>query len=227
MMVVYSLALKRAIKQKITLVMVMLFPIIIILIPPFPYNIIPFSFTIYGLVIMFTAFILTKQVLDDRAQKTIVRIAASPLNHYAYVGGHVSAYMSILFAQILFFMGLAVFRYSFSPQFFLVSSLIYIVFALMSIAFSLFWHLFFKSYATSIAVYSVVANIMALAGGLTVPLEMFPERVKDVVVVLPTYWFAYSLDASYNGVYTNIGYTLAILVAFTIGFFAIGSKRSF
>jgi ABC-type uncharacterized transport system permease subunit len=97
----------------------------------------------------------------------------------------------------------------------------------MAISFSLFWHTFFKRYGTSIAIFSIAVNVMSLLGGLSFPLRFIPDNIKIISLVLPTYWYAYSLEEITNKDYFNAMMALLILLGFAIIFLTIGSKRRF
>ncbi len=223
-MIFFEHALKRSFKQKFMITTIMLIPISLVFLPQAAGEL-PLGFTMYGLFILFTAFLLTKQIIDDRIQKTVVRIAASPIDHKQYLSGHLLAYLSILIVQNSLFVIVALFTWSSIEISVPLMLLTYIMFSVLSIAFSLFWHMFFKSYATSVAVFSVIANILAVLGGLMFPLSVLPETLKTIGVIIPTYWFSSGLDALYQGEPSQAIIALFIILGFAIIFIGIGSRR--
>ncbi len=228
MKTVFELALKRALKQRLTMSLIVVFPIALIFLPqPQGMTTPTIAYGIFGLIILFSSFLLTKQVIEDRQLKTIVRIAAAPLNHRDYLIGHLSAYMLIMFVQITVFWVLSLIRWTAPLSFYLFGYALLVLFTMMAISFALFWHAMFKTFATSISIYSIVANIMALMGGMSFPLQFLPDRLRTVAVVLPTYWYAYGLEQTTEAAYEIVMLCLLILFGFAILFLTIGSKRRF
>ncbi|MFH5882267.1 MAG: ABC transporter permease [Candidatus Izemoplasmataceae bacterium] len=226
MSVVFELALKRILKQHLTLALIILFPIILSFLPqPAGMGTPIIGYGIFGLVILFSTFLLTKQIIEDRQYKTIIRIAASPTTHKDYLLGHLGAYMLVMLLQITLFWVISVFRWEAPLSFYLWGYLLLLLFTIMSVSFSLFWHSLFKTYATSIAVYSIVANLMAVIGGMSFPLSLLPDNLRTIAVVLPTYWYAYGLESATDNVSNVVILCLLILMGFAIIFLTIGSKR--
>ena len=225
MTVFFELALKRTLRQKMLVIAMMVFPVILATAPHPVDEAPPIGFTLYGLIILFSGFLLTKQIIDDRSYGTITRIAASPTRHYEYLLGHMGAYLFILLIQNLVFTLIA--HASFESLDISLSMLFltYAVFSILSIAFSLFWHMFFRTYATSIALYSVIVNMVAMLGGLIVPIPFLPEGIITIGRVLPSYWFANALQHVYEGDSIMALLSLFIVLAFAIMFLVIGSKR--
>jgi len=228
MTALFKLSLRRIMKQRLTLLLMILFPLAVLLIPKtdglkFPVV----SYGIFGLVLLFSAFLLSKQIIEDRQFKTIKRIAASPVTHRAYLLGHLGAYFLVIVIQISLFSLLAVFRWGGGSGYYSLAFLALILFGIVAISFSLFWHTFFKTFATSIAIFSIASNVMALLGGLTYPLMLMPESIKRFAIVLPTYWFAYALEQLTLDEILNYFFALLIMAGFAIIFLTIGSKRRF
>jgi ABC-2 type transport system permease protein len=225
---VFKLSLLRISKQKLTMLLITLFPLVVLLIPQaqgLDYPIVGYG--IFGLVLLFSAFLLSKQIIEDRQYKTIKRIAASPITHKAYLLGHLSAYAMIVMIQILMFSVLGFIRWGGAFRFYGLGFIALSLFGMVSISFSLFWHTFFKTYATSIAIFSIASNIMALLGGLTYPLMFMPDSIKRYSIVLPTYWYAYAIEQITLSESMNVFFALLIMGGFAIIFVTIGSIRRF
>ena len=228
MKTVFELALKRILKQRLTIGLMLLFPILLVLIPQPSDLIYPIlSYGMFGLVILFSAFLLSKQILEDRQYKTMIRISASPISHRDYLIGHLSAYMIVMWIQISLFHLLALIVWDASIQFYVWAYLLMFIYTIMSISFCLFWHSMFKTYATSIAIFSVVANLMAVIGGMSFPLMYLPDRLRQIALIIPTYWYAYGLEQITFRMFDIVMLCLLILIGFAIIFLTIGSKRRF
>ena len=226
MSVIYELALKRIFRQKLTVIIMSILPLILVFLPRRQgFDMTYLSFGLFGLIVLFTAFLLTKQVIEDRQYHTIIRIAASPITHRDYLLGHLSAYLTVMIFQSTMFWGLSFIIWGGDFRFFALAYALLIVFTITAICFSLFWHTMFKTYATSVAVFSIVVNLMALIGGMSFPLEYLPDRLRQFAIILPTYWYAYGLDASLSDNITPVIMSLLILLGFAIIFIVIGSKR--
>lgn len=228
MSAVFALVFKRLLSQRFTLVMWLGFPLAVVFVPVFDVSAPPVNvFGLFGLVIMFTSFLVSKQIIEDRQTQTVVRIAASPITHRDYLLGHLLGYGFIMTIQVALFVLLAAWRYPVGMNFYVLASALLWIFSLMSVTLALFWHTFFKSFNTSLSLFSIGANLMAVMGGLMFPLSVMPERLRSVAVVLPTYWFAYGLEEAALEMTASVLVSLAILVGFGIIFITIGSKRSY
>lgn len=227
MNIVMGLALKRIFNQKLMLFVIFVLPVFLLLLPRPAEGMVSMSHGLFGLIMFFSAFLLSKQIIDDRMQKTIVRIAASPLSHRDYLLGHLASYMMILILQSLLFFLINMIFLSEGVMFNLYALVLYIIFGFMSLSFSLFWHTFFRSYATSMALFTVIVNIFALVGGLTVPVRLMPDSLQRTAIITPTYWYAHGIDEAYLMNTLNVFISLLILVVFAIIFLTIGSKRRF
>ncbi len=228
MSAVFALVFKRLLSQRFTLLMWLGFPLAVLVIPMFDDTQPPVGpFGLFGLVIMFTSFLISKQIIEDRQLRTVVRIAASPISHRDYLLGHLLGYALIMTVQVILFVVISAWRYPTGLTFYLPASALLWVFSLMCVTLALFWHTFFKSFNTSLSIFSIGANLMAVMGGMMFPLSVMPDRMRSVAVILPTYWFAFGLEEAARNVVSSVLLSLAILVGFGIIFITIGSKRSY
>jgi len=225
---IYGLALRRLWKQKIMLLVLTIFPMIVLLMPAIGNTSAPqIAYGLFGLIMLFSSVLLSKQMIDDRSYKTIIRIAASPISHLAYLCGHLLAYFMIMAIQIIVFAVLAHFIYDLTVYFTGFGMLMVFAFSIFSLAFSLFWHTLYKRFSTSISIYSVVANVIALVGGLTFPLSMLPQAIKDYAIVLPTYWYAYGIEQVVSKNFLQIILSMIIILGFSMMCLILGSRRRF
>lgn len=225
MIVFFEHALKRTLRQKLLLAGMAVFPLVLVAAPHPQAAAPPIGFSLYGLIILFSGFLLTKQIIVDRSEGTITRIAAAPVRHWQYLSGHLMAYWSVLVIQNLIFTVMAYAMWRTLDLSFLALFLAYLVLSALAVTFGLFWHMLFRSYATSIAAFSVIVNMVAILGGLIVPLEFMPEEITRVAVVLPTYWFSHAVQDIYEGTLAPVAPALLIVAGFAIMFLVIGSRR--
>lgn len=225
-MIIFKHALKRSLAQPLNIFVIMILPLALIFIPSTD-NIYPNGFYIYGLLSLFSAFLLCRSIVEERVNKIVQRISSAPLSYASYMCGHLLAYNLILTAQAaLFTLGLKLFYRTMKTDFFMVF-ILFFTFNIMTISFSLFWNSLFRSHILSYSLYSGVASLMALTSGITMPLAFLPDRVRSFSMILPTYWLPYGLQVLYNNNTRYVWLSLIILILYSGVFILIGSRRRF
>ena len=226
MNVIFAFSLKRILTQRLVLVLMLLLPAFIMFIRQPDHAAAPtIGYGLFGLIILFAAFMMTKQMLEDRQQKTLVRIAASPITHRQYLTGNLLAYTLVMGVQVTFFWVLSIIFWNAPIGFSLLGYAFLMGLALFAVSFSLFWHGLFRSFGTSIAIYSVAINIIAGFSGLSFPLEILPQSMRNIAVVIPPYWYSYGLEFLSQENHLLAVVCLLILLGFAIMFLVIGSRR--
>ena len=170
---------------------------------------------------------LIRPIFDDRQQKTIIRIAAAPIQYKEYLTQHLFAYLTILSVQNIIMIIILSIYHQLSIQYLISILALYIAYSFMALAFTLCYTSFFRNYVTSMAIFSGLSSLMALLTGLMIPLSMLSERLIRVTQVIPTYWLAYGLDELAEKNYFSIPLSISILIIYGIIFILIGSKRRF
>ncbi|NLA98256.1 MAG: ABC transporter permease, partial [Spirochaetales bacterium] len=89
-MTIFMFALQQNLKQKISLLLLLVLPLVLLFIPSMSGSL-PMGFSLFGLLNLYSAFLLTRPVVEDRMQKIVVRIAASPVSHGYYLASHLLA----------------------------------------------------------------------------------------------------------------------------------------
>lgn len=201
--------------------------IIVILLLPLLCLFVPVGQSIYGMVILFSAFLLCKPIVEDRTSGIVLRISSTPVRYISYLSSYLLAYALILFFQnIIYILGLVILG-GVRGEAILYLFILYFFFNLMSIAFCLFWNSLFTSYNISFAAFSGVGSVMCLVSGISIPLSLYPEKMQNFMMALPTYWLPYGLEAIENGRMGSIWISSLILFIFSWIFLLIGSKRRF
>lgn len=225
-LVLFRHAWRKSFEQKINIAILLLLPVAIVFIPPHE-STFPFGMYIYGLVNLFSAFTLSRTIMEDRIRGMMVRIIAAPVKYIEYMGAHMLAFMLILTVQNLLFLLLANLRwneYIFSnPAIFLL----YFCYNMMSITLALAWNVMFHSYSLSFALYSGFASILCLVTGVTIPLFLFPDQLRRYVAVLPTYWLSNGLEAIYNQRQDTVIPAALVLMAYGVLFLIAGSRKKY
>lgn len=224
-MTLFVTALKRSFHSIANIIVIMFLPLAFVLFPVFEPTGIPQGLSWYGMIVLFSAFLLAKQLIDNRTNRTIIRIAASPISHFKYLSMHLLAFTAILWVQnTLFFIVMKIHWQDAIESVFWILSLYYAL-SVMMIALCLFWNSLFKTYYTSLALFAGVGSLLTMITGVTVPLAMLPDSILEVARFLPPYWFAHGLEMVYNGNETNVLTSLAIMLIFALFFLVVGSRR--
>lgn len=218
--------LKRSFIQPAMGLILFLLPIALVFVP-LQENMLPNSIYLYGMIILFTAFMLCKPIVEERQNNIAVRIASSPTSYSQYLWTHLIAYLVILMIQNgIFLTGIALYFPGMEINYLLIMSL-YIIFDILSITFSLFWNSLFKTYTLAFSLYTGFVSVLCLITGISMPLRLIPENIQRIIVVFPTYWLPYGLDAYVSDNIGDVGIAMAVLLAFSAIFFAISSRKRF
>ncbi|WP_313339659.1 ABC transporter permease [Sedimentibacter sp.] len=225
-MIIFKHALQRNISQPINLLLILILPIALIFIPPIGDGY-PNGLYLYGMLSLFTGFLLCKPIVEERINKIILRISASPIDYINYLFSHLLAYALILAVQdIIFIIGFALYWNDIAINYALVFSL-HFAFNIMAVAFCFFWNSLFKSYNLAFGIFSGVGSVLCLISGISMPLRVIPETIQNITIFLPTYWLPYGLDSLYEGNIKIVIISLFVLSLYSIIFLLIGSIRRY
>ena len=225
-MTILHFSLLRSIRRKSTLLLLILWPSIILPIKPFWTSEVGLGFSFFGMTILLGAFILVRSIIEDRQSRVIVRIFIAPITTFQYLFQNLLCYLILLTMQILVFIFIGSLLYNWNFTMTVELMLGYILFAATSISFSLAWNSLFKSKAASDGLFSILVSIMALLGGIYIPVSNLPDVLQPISMLFPTYWLSSiildirNLDAPFD-IWTSI----AVLILFTVAFLIFGSKR--
>lgn len=225
-MTIFLFALQQNLKQRISLLLLLVFPLVLLFIPSVTGSL-PMGFSLFGLLNLYTAFLMSRPVVEDRMQKIVVRIAASPVSHGFYLASHLLASLLLLSLQSLFFVIASMIFFGPSRTNYLVLFLLYFSYSVMTLSFALAWNSMFRSYNTSFALFSGIGSIMCLVSGLSFPLSLLPQSVQSMVRILPTYYLAQALAMLDAQSGSGILLSAVVLWIFAGIFLLIGSKRRF
>lgn len=225
-MIIFKHALKRSFNQPLSILITLILPIAIIFVPVLG-NGYPTGLYLYGMLSLFSAFILSKPIVEERIRGIIIRISATPTKYISYLSSHLLAYLSILVVQnIIFILGLYIYWSNIDINYGFILSLNF-AYSIMAIAFSLCWNSLFRSYNLSFGLFTGFASVMCLFSGISIPLRFIPENIKKFIIVLPTYWLSYGLDSLYYGKINSVLIAHFVLLVYSGILLLIGSKRRF
>jgi len=225
-MKIFMFALKENIKAPVNLLMIVLIPLTVLLIPGSQYGF-PQGIYLVGMAILYTGFLLSRPMVEDRMKGMIIRIHASPLKQVHYLLAHLSAYFLLMMGQSFIFIlgakllhGEATFHHGWIY-------LLYLSFGLMTLSLTLTFTSFFKNFGLAFGIFAGVGSLMSLLGGISMPLHMMPEEILPWIRLLPTYWLPYGLNALYEGKFFDYFLAHGILWTYTGIFIALGSRRRY
>jgi ABC-2 type transport system permease protein len=183
------------------------------------------SFSLFGLLNFYSAFLLVRTVAEDRMRGVLVRIASSPISHAHYLTSHLAAGSLLLITQSLVLIIASLIVHGSNTTNYLLLFILYCSYSVMTLSFSLAWNTMFRSYTTSFALFSGVGSILCLVSGLTFPLRFLPPAMQRMVRVLPTYWLAHGLEALNEQAGASLLLSVVILLIFAGIFLLVGSRR--
>ncbi len=221
---VYLFALREDLRSPLNIILILLLPIPLLFIPANPDSY-PFGISLFGMVILYSSFLLSRPIIEDRMKGIVVRIAASPISTFRYLSSHLLAYLTLLVVQILIMLTGSIIIHGSAIQGRLVLFTLYITFAFMCLSFTLAWNVLFKSYNISFAVFSGIGSLMCLFSGVSLPLFLLPTSIVRYSMFLPTYWLSYGLEALFGGDTRALLQAHVILLVYACIFLLIGSKR--
>lgn len=225
-MIIFKHALKRSFNQPLSILITLILPIAIIFIPSLG-NGYPNGLYLYGMLSLFSAFILSKPIVEERLSGIIIRISATPTKYISYLSSHLLAYLSILVVQnIIFILGIYIYWSDIDINYGFILSLNF-AYSIMAIAFSLCWNSLFRSYNLSFGLFSGIASVMCLFSGISMPLKLIPENIEKFIIVLPTYWLPYGLNSLHDGKINSVLIAHLVLLVYSGILLLIGSKRRY
>lgn len=225
-MTLFKHALKRSFAQPVNILVIFILPLAALFIPVAGRGF-PNGLSIYGMINLFSAFLLSRLIIEDRSSKIITRISSAPISYFNYLGSYLLAFLLILTVQniiftllIYLYWGEVVFNYG-------LIFILYFLFSMMTIAFSLCWNSFFGSYNISFALFTGVGSVLCLVSGVSMPLQFFSESIRNKIMILPTYWLPAGLEAVYNGKIISVIISYIVLLIYSGILLLLGSKRRY
>ncbi|WP_096199905.1 ABC transporter permease [Bacillus sp. FJAT-45350] len=225
-MTIFTFVFKRFFRKKSNIFFLLVLPIGAVFLPIGEWPPIPLGFQYYSILLLFLAARLGGIILEDRANKTLLRVSVAPITHFQYLWKNLLAYSIILTSVNVVFVTLGVIVHGEnlpSPILFL---LIYTVFSTTSLGFSLTWYSLFRNKEAAFSILGGVIILMAMLGGVMWPVEIMPELLQRAVMLLPTYWVAEgTILVAYGAPTKDLITPLVVMFLFCIAFLLVGSRR--
>ena len=225
-MTIFKFALKRSFSNSANLVFLTLFPIACIFLPraeEWPF--LPYGYQYFGIIILFIGIRLATIILEDREKGVVKRLAVAPISHFNYLSQNLLAYSVILIIQcaIVVYGGVLFGQELYQPGWLF---LLYVSFSFASLAIALAWISIYRKKDVAFLIYMSLIFIVAVLGGLIIPVETFPDLLKRMAIIFPTYWLGQGLNwVAFGGEIFDFLIINGVLWLYTIVFVVIGSTR--
>ncbi|AOY78057.1 ABC transporter permease [Clostridium formicaceticum] len=225
-MTIFYFVFKRFFRKFSDVLFLCLLPIASVFLPAGEWLPIPLGFQYYGIILLFVAAKLASILMEDRTNKTLLRIGVSPITHFQYLWQNLLAYSLILMGLNLVFIIAGVILHGealISP---ILLFIIYAFFSMTAIGFSLAWYALFRSKEAAFSVLTGVIVLMSMLGGIMWPVEIMPIPLQRGALLLPTYWFAEGIVLiSFGASILELVLPLVMMFMFSIVFLLLGSRR--
>lgn len=224
-MTIFSFAIKRCFRNLMNILFLCVLPVIVILMPHEQWLPLPLGFHLYGIILLFAAARLVSVMMDDRTKGILVRVGVAPITHLQYLWQNLLAYSLILIVQVggVIIAG-TLYGHDLVHPFLLF--VVYSLFGMTAIGFSLAWFSLFRYKETAFAVLTGLIMLMSIAGGMLFPTNMMPELMQRLAMLLPTFWLAESITIVATQADTiELLLPFMVMLLFTAAFLVIGSKR--
>jgi len=190
-MTIFNFVFKRYFRKSSNILFLCLLPIASVFLPVGEWLPLPLGFQYYGVLLLFIATKLASIIMEDRANKTLLRIEAAPITHFQYLWQNLLAYSLILMGLNLVVIVAGVFVHGNILMHPILFFIIYTVFSMTAIGFSLAWYSLFHNKEAAFSVLSGVIMLMAMLSGVMWPIEAMPIILQRFARLLPTYWFIF------------------------------------
>jgi len=225
-MSIFKFALLRNARNRTAIMVICVFPLLLVFIPPLWTGEWAQGFYLIALQIMVGSFILARSIIDDRLDKTIYRILAAPISMYNYLIQNLLAYLLPLLVQIIVIVIIGAMLYGWGLGFSLALILCYTIFAVTSVSMSFAWSCLFQNKYSNFSAFVILATFAGFIGGFWVPISLLPDSMRFLGMLFPAYWASngiYSLGA--YGVTWEYWLSLIAMLLFSAVYLLYGGKR--
>lgn len=224
-MTIFYFSLIRSLRHVSNIILFSLLPLLMIFLPTNEWSFLPLGYQFFGVVLLFSAAKLVHLIMEDRINRTLIRVAVAPVTNFQYLSQSLLAFIVILVGQtLLFIIGAALVHggtIASSALFFIT----YTFFSFSALGFTLAWCSLFRNKEASFTIMFGFIILMSMIGGLFWPVQIMPELLQRLAMLLPTYWLAEAQTLIGAGArIMDLMTPLAIFVLFTLSFLFIGSR---
>lgn len=225
-MTIFNFVFKRFFRVKSNVLVILILPIAIVFLPVGEWLPIPLGYQYYGILLLLISARLGGIIMEDRENKVLLRLGVAPVSHFQYLWQNLLAYSVILTGINSVFLIVGVIYHGeqvISPMLLFI---IYSVFSMTAISFSLAWYSLFRHKETAFHTLSVLIILIAMLGGMMWPIELMPNNIQKMAMFLPTYWFAEGMQViSFSEPLAELVLPLVMMFMFAVAYIILGSRR--
>lgn len=180
---------------------------------------------LYGIIILYASFLLTRRLSADREAGMASRVASTPLSSWRYLLEHLASFSTILIIQNILFV---IAYHLIYPEGLIepvLITLVLMIFSILSVGLMLLISELFRSLFTLMVASTVIIMLTSILGGLFVPIDLLPSTLARIAMITPTYWLTKTLDAFYAQV--DYGLEVGTLIIFATIFYVIAVWRHY
>jgi len=225
-MTIFTFVFRRFFRKKMNILVLMALPLGAVFLPVGEWPPMPLGFHYYSLLLLFIAARLGGIILEDRINRTLLRVSVAPITHFHYLWQNILAYTTILTAVNVVFILLGVMVHGDQLPSPVALFLIYTVFSMTALGFSFAWYSLFRNQESAFSTLGGVIILMGMLGGLMWPVEIMPESLQSAVMLLPTYWAAEgTLLVAFEAPFKDFVTPIVLMMLFCFAFLLLGSRR--
>ncbi|MBZ9685523.1 ABC transporter permease [Clostridium estertheticum] len=178
-----------------------------------------------GYAMLIIATFSTNLILEDKKNKTYIRMFASPLKNFNYMLQNIFSFLFIVLIQV--YIAFKIMTGTFKAQ--LGASVenmfvLFVIYAATCVALALAIGSVSKNIKQASALGVLVNTLVAMLGGLFWPKELMPDILLTMGKFTPAYWLTDGIDKLLTSrSITSAAQDIGILLLFTVVFFMISS----
>lgn len=225
-MTIFNFVFKRFFRKKSNIILLAVLPVGAVFLPMGEWLPIPLGFQYYSVILLFMAARLGGIIMEDRTDKTLLRVSVAPITHFQYLWQNLLAYTLILTVVNLVFIILGMMVHGRDLPSPALLFILYTVFTMTALGFSLTWYTLFQNKEAAFSALGGFIVLMAMLGGVMWPVEVMPEYIQRAVMLLPTYWVAEGTKLISTGAkIEEIGLPIVVMLLLCVAFLLLGSRR--
>lgn len=226
-MTIYRYALIRGVRAPLSLAANCIMPLAIMFIFPLWADGAMHGFSLLTLFVVGGAYLMSLNILADKADGAVLRILAAPVTMRRYLTANLFACMTPLIIQMTLVVLIGSVLHGWSLPLSMALFLCYTVLTITSVTMSFAWHCLFKDKESNPSNFSIVLTLMLLLSGVFVPLEFFPGILQHTGAIFPVYWAVRSLDEALvaRGMSVEYWQGIGAMLLFAVAFLLYGGKR--